>query len=68
MDFASIPSGTQLVFESAGTLCVDISIQNDQILEEEEVFFVELTSNDVQVIFSRPSSSVTIIDNDGKSL
>ena len=66
-DFASIPSGTQLVFESAGTLCVNISIEDDQILEDEEVFFVQLTTNDIQVVLSRPLSNVTILDNDGKS-
>ena len=65
IDFAPISPGTQLVFTSAETLCVNISIENDAVLEENEVFIVELSTNDPQVNLSSPSTSVTIVDNDG---
>ena len=66
VDFTPISPGTQLVFTSAETLCVNISIENDAVLEENEVFFVELSTNDPQVNLSPSSASVTILDNDGK--
>ena len=65
VDFTPISPGTQLVFTSAETLCVNVSIENDAVLEENEVFFVELSTNDPQVNLSSPSASVTILDNDG---
>ena len=65
IDFTPISSGTQLVFTSAETLCVNISIENDAVLEENEVFFVDLSTNDPQVNLSFPSARVTILDNDG---
>ena len=66
VDFTPISPGTQLVFTSAEPLhCVNVSIENDAVLEENEVFFVELSTNDPQVNLSSPSASVTILDNDG---
>ena len=65
IDFTPISPGTQLVFSSAETLCVNISIENDAVLEENEVFFLELSTSDPQVNLSSPSASVTILDNDG---
>ena len=65
VDFTPISPGTQLVFTSAETLCVNVSIENDAVLEENEVFFVQLSTNDPQVNLSSPSASVTILDNDG---
>ena len=65
VDFTPISPGMQLTFTSAETLCVNISIENDAVLEENEIFFVELSTNDPQVNLSSPSASVTIVDNDG---
>ena len=65
VDFTPILPGTQLVFTSAETLCVNISIENDAVLEENEVFIVELSTNDPEVNLSPSSASVTILDNDG---
>ena len=65
IDFTPISPGTQLVFTSTETLCVNISIENDGVLEGNEVFFVELSTNDPQVNLSFPSASVIILDNDG---
>ena len=46
--------------------CVDIQIVDDILIESTEVFNVELTSNDFQVIINIGSALVLIADNDGK--
>ena len=47
-------------------LCFDISITNDAILENNEVFQVFLTSNGLN--FNPDTTTVTIIDSNGKHL
>lgn len=47
--------------------CVDISIVDDNIAELTEVFSVNLSTNETQVIIDDSSSvTVSIIDNDGE--
>ena len=46
------------------TLCVNITIMDDSILENEEDFTVSISSTDSSVI-TGPPSTISIIDNDG---
>ena len=47
--------------------CTDISIINDVVFEQDEVFTVQLSTDDEQIMLSPRSASVTIQDNDGKN-
>ncbi len=61
---------TQLIFNPSNQrdeLCVEISIFNDAICEDDEVLTISLTSSDDCVDILMPSQgSITIIDDDGK--
>ena len=65
-DFATL--GTNLIYNRSldlnQTLCVNIAIMDDSILESDEDFTVSINSPDSSVI-TGPQSIVTIIDNDG---
>ena len=70
-DFMS-PSSFDLVFvagsQSRSTVCAQISIINDDCVEEQEIFYVNLTTSDNDVQFKIGSAYVRILDNDGKFL
>ena len=62
-DFSSVSA--DLTFdESTSRACVDIPIEDDQIVENPEVFRVVVDGDDPDVVFDPPSSTVTIIDSD----
>lgn len=46
------------------TLCREITIINDKMLEDNETFTVQLSSNNPNVNVTLPQSTVTIIDDD----
>ena len=48
-----------------GPQCQSISITNDSILENDEVFVVALSTTDQDVILNPSTTSVTILDDDG---
>ena len=47
-------------------LCFPVTIVDDDICEDDESFFVDLTSADPNVRVLTPTGSVTILDNDGQ--
>ena len=50
------------------TVCVSIVVIDDEDVEEEEMFRLELSTLQEQVLLGEPSSAaVTIVDNEGKS-
>ncbi len=56
-----------LAFDSAtsNVSCYEVDIVNDVIVENEEVFLLQLFSDDSAVLILSPNVSVTIQDNDG---
>lgn len=48
--------------------CATIPITNDTLLESDEVFFVGLQSSSNDIIARQSSTTVTILDDDGKLL
>jgi len=67
-DFAP-PIPMELTFlPGAAERCASISISNDTILEDDELFSVQLDTTDQAVTLSPGSANVTIVDDDGKSL
>ena len=46
--------------------CVNISVSRDVVLEDDEVFTVQLNTSDEAVLLSLSSANVTIVDNDSK--
>lgn len=57
----------ELLFEQQPTpQCTDIQIVNDSILENDESFSINLTTDVLSVILSPNVATVVIIDNDGK--
>ena len=64
-DFTPILS--ELMFQPAMTeSCVNISISRDVVLEDNEVFRVQLSTSDEALLLSVSSANVTIVDNDSK--
>ena len=62
-DFSAVSA--DLTFdESTSRSCVDIPVEDDDIVENPDVFTVEIGGDDPDVVFDPPSSTVTIIDND----
>ena len=56
-----------LIFSQNDTrVCFNVSIIDDNIHEQDEVFFVKITTSDPQVILSPRQTNLTINDNDGK--
>ena len=50
-----------------GPQCQSISITDDSILENNEMFVVALSTTDHDVILSPSTTSVTILDDDGNA-
>lgn len=62
------PATGNLTFE-AGVLepqCADVGIVNDTILENQEIFFVVISTSDSGVMVATNMTTVFILDNDGK--
>ena len=51
-----------------GPQCQSISITDDSILENDEVFVVALSTTDVDVVLRPRTTSVIIVNDDGISL
>ena len=57
----------ELIFRPAVvSLCTNVSIVNDSVLESTEQFSVELSTTDFDVMLANSSASVIIIDDDRK--
>ena len=57
------PSGS--VESGADIVCHNITLEDDDVLEDQETFLVSLTSSDLSVILQNSEGTVTIEDNDG---
>ena len=60
-----------LTFDSGNQnnmLCVDVSINDDNLCEDDEMFDISLSTLDPAVTLDPDTGSVTIIDDDGKSV
>ena len=65
-DFSDV-SDHELTFQSAAvSQCTDISIEDDTILENDEVFSVQLSTLDQDVNLTLSTAIVTIEDNDSE--
>ena len=63
MDFRLL--ATELTFSASVNLsCANITILDNEILENNETFTVQLSSNDPNALVTLPQSTVTIIDDD----
>ena len=51
---------------SSRTVCTNISIVEDEVVEDDETFAVLINSSDSSVMIGRNSAVVTILDNDSK--
>ena len=60
MDLTFTPDG-----EMSRVLCVNITVVNDDILEDTEIFSVTISTFDDSVMFKRNTSNVFIIDDEG---
>ena len=57
----------ELIFSPAVvSLCANVSIVDDSILESTEQFSVELSTTDFDVMLANTSASVIILDDDRK--
>lgn len=56
----SFPIGSM----NSATLCVNITIVDDEVLEENQEFFVSLSTKDPGVILESSETIITIMDND----
>ena len=56
------------VLVSGGSLrvCIDILIHNDDIVEYNENFYVELSTADESLVLSVATAEIVIVDDDGK--
>ena len=65
-DYGEPPS--ELVIEVGDMMdCIDITTVNDNIYEEDEQFFITLSSATVGVGIAQDTATVEITDNDGKT-
>ncbi len=66
MDFTDV--STTLTFTSGDTsMCVEVTITMDNLLEDDETFSVLATSMDPSVVFTNNQTLVTITSNGGMS-
>ena len=68
-DDYSVLSNQALTLE-IGETCVNISIEQDSLLEDDETFMIYLTSNDgrISVLPDMMFTVITIVDDDSKSI
>ena len=67
MDYTAISE----VLTFSGTVlrkCANISITSDELYEEDENFFVTLTTSDSDVTLNPVDGEITIIDDDGRMI
>ncbi len=64
-DYESI--NVELTFNSTSNVsCFDVLLNDDSIIENSEIFLMELSTDDLAVSFPSISVPVEITDNDGK--
>lgn len=56
----------QLTFLEEHSQCVEISIVNDLVLEQNEIFTIELSTMDPDVVVGIDAATVVIINDDSK--
>ena len=65
-------SGRVLTFPmnsgSGAEQCTNVMINNDNVVEDSEMFFVDLTSNDADIVSGRERATITINDMDRGTL
>lgn len=66
MDYVSVSSDLMLDGSTTRS-CLNITIEDDAVLEPVEEFVVMLTEQDPRVMVDRDQAMVEITDNDGKS-
>ena len=67
MDFTAVSE--VLVFSpNISRVCVNISIEDDELVEIDEDFSVSLSSSDFVTIHPNSSKDIIILDNDGMNL
>ena len=66
-DYAQPTPMEVTIVARADQQCTSISISDDPILENDELFSVELNTSDQAVTLHPSSANITIEDNDGKS-
>ena len=67
-DFSAI-SSLELTFQAVTTeRCIEITIRDDTILESSETFSVQLDTIDQNVTLTSTPATVTIEDNDSKTV
>ena len=54
--------------KNGATECINITILDDNFIEEDENFTISLTSSDARALIRRDVTLVTILDNDGNFL
>lgn len=68
-DFSSVTNG-ELTFKELSTACATITIQNDELFENDETFTFSFSANPLQPTVSVDTATVTVTiqDDDGKIL
>ena len=66
-DYAQPTPMELTIVAGADQQCTSISISDDPILENDELFSVELNTSDQAVTLHPSSANITIEDNDSKS-
>ena len=65
-DFTSLAEDIRTLLPSTQTedVCWTISITNDDNVEEQEIFFVGISTDDLRVVLNPDTAQVTIMDED----
>ena len=66
VDFDFIAVSEILVFLAEGEECFNVTVNNDGIFEEEEVFFLELNTSDPRAFMFSQRAVINILDNDSE--
>ena len=68
LDYSLIPENIIFSPGMTGPQCQSVSITDDSILENNEVFMVALSTTDRDIVLSPSTTSVTIVNDDGNLL
>lgn len=66
VDYVEIDAVVTFDSASSNISCLTVTIQEDNIVESNETFLLELFANDSAVMFPSTSASVLIVDDDGE--
>ena len=62
LDYESVSE--DLLFVIEGEQCINVTVNNDGILEDTEMFFLELNTTDPRVFMFPQRAAVNVLDND----